>query len=171
MITYTDSNDEVIDITKVLTILLDIEITGSSSTDRYFLRNRQYMFVDTSVRSTLYWDCELTTSSRNMLHYRVVIEDASGDDENFYIPECFIAIEGFLRAEFQQDVENWKQKKADQPKNVVEEYEKISGIDLDKRHEIQYDGYEYWLEAKKKRKKKSGRLFRTEQDDENNRTY
>jgi len=158
---------EEVDLSKILTMVYDLKLTGSNGTEKYFLRNRQYQFEDTSNRNTYYdRDLELTTAQSYVLHYRVSI-----DDEDFYVPSYFIAIEGFLREESQQDWEIWRQKKADQPRDAIGAYKDVTGIDLKNRNQELFNGYDYWLELLKKKKKKYGKFYDMEQDDEDAQTY
>ena len=166
MVNYVDENGDAVDVNKILTIIVTVLITGSVGNDFYFLRNRQYMFEDTSDRLTYYLDCEEDTIQRMMSHYRVII-----DEEDYYIPACFACVEGRLRPIFEQDYEKWRLRKADQPRDFIAEYKKVTGIDLEERNQVQHDGYEYWKQAQKEYKKKEKIPFNYEQYDPEHQVY
>jgi len=166
MVRYVDENGIEIDVNKVLTIIMDVKLTSEGGVDFYFLCKRQYLFEDTSTRMSYYFNCEETTVQRPIKHYRVII-----DDETYYVPDCFVVIEGRLRALYEQDVDIWRVKKADQPRNWIAEYEKITGIDLSKRHEEQHDGYDLWKESLKDLRAKTKIDADFEQDDDKSKLW
>ena len=163
---YTDEDGNEIDVKKVLTVTIPIMIEGEAGEEKYFLLLRQYQFDEVVNRQTYYHKGELTDTQRIAPHYKVVT-----DDDTFYLPGCFAVIEGWLRRRDQQDIEKWKLKIADQPRNSRKEFEKVTGIDIDKNLEPQHNGMAEYRKALKERKKKTKIPFRTEQDKDYEQTY
>ena len=161
-----DINGDAVDLNMIITMIMDIRLDGESDGEFWFLSMHQYMFEDTEDRMAYYFNCDPVDYLVLQKHYRVIIEE-----EDFYIPADFCTIEGRLRATWEQSFYTWMEKKADQPRNVIEAYKKITGIDLSKRNEIQHDGYELYIAWLKNRKEKTKIPYRTEQDSPDDQTY
>lgn len=162
-----DTNNEPVDLNTIITMVVQIVITGENGTERYFLYSRQYQYTTIEQRGTYYdFENELRDTITVMNHYKVEI-----DDEAFWIPESFAVIENKLRPEYEQDYRVWQAKKADQPKDFRKEYKKVTGIDLLKRTQEQHDGLDLWKEHEKSKTKRQKIPYRIEQDEEHESTY
>jgi hypothetical protein len=161
-----DEDGNAVDLGKIITFICDITITNQNNKKFNFLSRHQYLFNEIEKRHSYYFDCENTNYPVLQDHYKITIED-----EIFYVPVCFAVVEFKLRPFWDQDFYKWMEKKADQPRNMIKEYKKITGIDLSKRTQIQHNAYEQYLKWLKDRKKKEKIPYRIEQDSPEDQTY
>lgn len=164
---YVDQDGNEVDINKILTIIAPIAVTGDQGTEMYFLYLRQYEFDSTEYRLTYYDGCDIVSTQRMMLHYKIVWDT----DEVFYIPGCFAVVEGKLRKSYEQDVNKWYEMKSDQPKDVVKAYKKATGIDLSKTHNVKHNGVRAKEKADKISKKTEKIPGGYEEDPADEQTY
>lgn len=163
---YTDEDGNEIDVMKVLTIIVPIMIEGAAGEEKYFLHHRQYQFEEIVGKDTYYDHCELGDTLVFRSHYKVVTAT-----DTFYLPACFAVVEGVLRPRDRQDIEKWKLKIADQPRNSRKEFEKITGVDIDETLKEQHNGMAVYKEALRNRKKKTEIPYSYEQDPPESQTY
>lgn len=71
-----------------ITIVVPMQITGSLGTKRYFLPSEQYVTTETSMMVFNIIDVSDEFYGQKMIHYKVLINDGTGD-EDFYIPKVY----------------------------------------------------------------------------------
>lgn len=153
MVIIKDADGNTIDLSKVLTICMPVNVTGSLGSTFFFEMRHQYLFEDTSTRvpETALQD---DYGDVAILHYRI-----ERDGEDFYIPGPAAVIEMMLRPWYHQDRYGFLEWNANQPRDFIGEYKELTGIDLKKRASPQYDGYDLMEEMEKQKNKDQGKKY------------
>jgi len=125
MILY-DNIDE-IDPMSVITIIMPVKILGDDGSTYYWFRpRRQYLFTDSEVRSIDCNGCGQYLKNQLVLHYKVTINEI-----NYWIPKPVTAIENYIRPDYEQSYEAWRESKYHRPVDYKKELKLLTGIDLE----------------------------------------
>lgn len=127
----------------VITIIHDIDIEGENGVySFYFLRYRQYTFVDTAIMYREHDDFDGLEAGgvrdTHIVHYKVVSDDAK---DYFWVPSNYTARENFIRTKEQQDLFLEREKDNVHPRKWREVVKMFSGVDPYKRSANKGDNY------------------------------
>ena len=123
---FYDSDNNVVDLSKIATVLYTLELKADDGYHTYYvIRNHQYQFSDTVSRIT---DCDdLPFEYQNVImnHYKFTV-----DEIDYYLPKIATTIEYNLRPMWQQDKRVFHHKISQQPKDYIGAYRDVTGIDI-----------------------------------------
>lgn len=140
---------------RLIWMMETVEIEGTGGVKKFFVRKKQYRYVSI-VYSTIKDVCVPCDGSSMAKHYRV-------QDENgiyYDIPEIYCVEDDKPRKIWEQGFQNHLEHISDQPKDVIKEYEDLTGIDLsDQNMPVTDGGDELWQEHLRNRSEQQGKSY------------
>jgi len=122
---------------KRITIIEQVQVTGSLGTVMWFVPFRQYCYEDETT-DVIGCDCH-AISGTQMSYYRVVI-----NDEDFLVPEPTAVANSRELSSWNQ---NWRDRGehfSDQPADMWATYKELTGIDIKAGNTVVNNGYDIW---------------------------
>lgn len=146
-----------VDITDDLRLIWMIDtarVIGSNNTEKYFIKRKQYRY-DSKGSDPIGVGEDCYKFDRKDYY---LVTDEFG--ETFKVPSSYCIEDDKPRKVWEQDETSWLDHKSDQPKDYIQEYKDITGIDLiDQNMPVTNGGDDLWNEFLQKRNEGKGKQY------------
>lgn len=150
-----ENGNNITDDLRLIWMMDTLKVVGTGGVVKYFVRRKQYRY-SSIVYHDLKDTCDECYNSNMKKHYRV--EDENG--LNFDINEDYCIEDDKPRKIWEQGFTEYMEHIADQPKDVIQEYLDLTGIDLsDQNMPVTDGGDELWQEHLKARSEQQGKSY------------
>lgn len=142
---------------RLIRMMETIEVTGGAGTKKFFVRMKQYRY-DSIVYHYIKPGCRPCNDTSMKLHYRV--KDENG--EYFDVNEDYCQMDDKPRPIWEQGFTEYMDHISDQPKDVIQEYKDLTGIDLSDQNMPVTNGGDFIVQENERvRAEKQGKTYGT----------